>query len=323
MRIVFFGTPSYIVPILQALHKEFRGKGGRTPISAVVTQAPKPATRKRLLSYSPVDTWAHKRRVPIFFDSRDLIKKNIEAEVGVLAAYGSIIPKEVIDYFPKGILNIHPSLLPAWRGASPVQATILAGDKITGVTTIRLDEKLDHGQIISQFKEEVLDDDTTASLRHKLFERSAEVIKTLLPAYLSGKITLREQAHKNATFTTLLKKDHGLIPPKFLNPTFKGGTLKGEWKIGFIKDFSIRPTPQAVERFIRAMQPWPGAWTRVLLDSKLKTQNLKRLIILKSSISNDLSLKSSVLSLDLVQLEGKNPVAWKQFKEGYPTATFE
>ena len=321
MKIVFFGTPNYVVPILQALHREFRGKGGRTPISAVVTQPPKPAGRKKIEVFSPIDNWAYKKKIPIYFDSSDLIKKSIEGEVGILAAYGAIIPKEVIDYFPKGILNIHPSLLPAWRGASPVQATLVAGDKITGVTTIRLDENLDHGPIISQFKEEVQDQDTTNSLRDRLFERSVEAIKTLLPAYLSGKITPREQAHKNATFTYLLKKDHGLIPPEYLESAIRGQSEDVKWEIEFIKNFFLQPTPQVIERFIRAMQPWPIAWTYVQLTEKQKnSKTKKRLKILKAHLekSKVKSQRSKVrLVLDEVQLEGKNPVSWKQFKEAY------
>src|SRR3989344_5724812 len=165
MRIVFFGTPDYVLPILVSLHKVFRIKGEKSPVVAVVTQSPKPIGREKFIHYSDVDTWAYKRKIPAFFDSRELVKNNIEADIGILAAYGSIIPKDVIEHFPKSILNIHPSLLPAWRGASPVQATIVAGDKVTGVTIIKLDEELDHGPIISQFKEELLDEETTDTLR--------------------------------------------------------------------------------------------------------------------------------------------------------------
>jgi len=317
MKIVFFGTPNYVLPILQTLHREFRGKGNKTPISAVVTQPPKPTGRKKIETFSPVDNWAYEKNIPVYFDGTDLIKKSVEADIGILAAYGAIIPKKVIDYFPKGILNIHPSLLPAWRGASPVQATLVSGDKITGVTTIALDKKLDHGPIISQFKEKVLNDDTTDSLRDRLFERSAEVIKTLLPAYLSDKITPRKQLLKKATFTYLLRKEHGLIPPKYLKMAIEGKSSKEKWEIGFIKNFFLQPTPLTIERFIRAVHPWPVAWTYVQLvqNSRLKTQ--KRLKILKAHIED------KKLVLDEVQLEGKTPAPYKQFKEAYPESKFE
>lgn len=314
MRIVFFGTPNYILPILDTLHKEFKGKVGKTPIVAVVTQSPKSVGRKKLFTYSPVDTWAYKKKVPIFFDSRDLIQKNIDAEVGILASYGAIIPSEVIDRFPNGILNMHPSLLPAWRGASPIQATIVAGNQTTGVTTLKLDEKLDHGPIISQFKEDVLPDDTSESLRTRLFERSAEVIKTLLPAYLKGKITPRPQEHSKSTFTKLIKKGDAFIPPKYLQMALGGKSAKEKWKIGFIKDFSAIPTPEILERFIRAMHPWPIAWSTIRIAGGKDTKRLK---ILKAHI------EKGTLIPDEVQLEGKSPVSWKQFKEAYRTAIFE
>ena len=319
MRIVFFGTPDYVLPILDSLHKEFRVKNEKSPVVAVVTQSPKPIGREKFIHYSEVDTWAYKRKIPVFFDSRELVKNNIEADIGILAAYGSIIPKDVIEYFAKGILNIHPSLLPAWRGASPVQATIVAGDTTIGATIIKLDEELDHGPIISQFKEEVIPNDTTDTLRNRLFERAAEVIKTLLPAYLKGKITPRPQEHEKATFTTLLKKDHGFIPPKYFSATLQGEAFKGKWEIGFIKDCTLNPNPFTLERFIRAMQPWPTAWSTIRIPGDKETKRLK---ILKTHLDS-LTISHQSLIIDEVQLEGKTPVSWKQFKEAYSTAIFE
>ena len=187
MRVVFFGTPEYVLPVLNRVHKTFKSRGEKSPVVAVVTQKPKPSGRKKQLEYSAVDTWAHKKGIKRYFKASDLIEKCIEADLGILASYGEIIPKKVIKHFPYGILCIHPSLLPKYRGASPVQATILSGETETGVTIIKIDEKLDHGPIISQFKEEVLPDDTTESLRNRLFNKSAEVLSTLIPAYIQGK----------------------------------------------------------------------------------------------------------------------------------------
>lgn len=326
MRIVFFGTPDYVLPVLTSLHKTFKGKSTDSPIAAVVTQKPRPAGRKQTLAYSPIDTWAHKKNVPKYYHGNDLLENKLKADVGILASYGAIIPKKVINIFPYGILNIHLSLLPKFRGASPVRATLVTGDE-SGVTIIKIDEKLDHGPIISQFQEKVKAQDTTDSLRARLFSKSAEVIKILLPAYLKGKITLKEQDHKSATFTTLVKKADGFIPPKYLRVALKGEKIKGEWKIPFIKNYSLNPTPYTLERFIRAMQPWPVSWTYVQLNAKLKTQNSKRLKILKAHLepfqATSYKLPAAKLVLDGVQLEGKNPVSWKQFQEGYATVMFE
>lgn len=311
MKIVFFGTPDYIVPVLNSLHKTFISGPGESPIVAVVTQKPKPTGRKQILAYTPVDEWAHKRKIPVFYSANELLEEKIRADLGVLAAYGAIIPKEVIKSFPHGILNIHPSLLPKNRGASPIQAAILAGETETGVTIIKIDELLDHGPIVSQFKEALSPTETLESLRKRLFERAAEVLVALLGPYREGKIKAREQNHQEATYTTLVKKEHGFIPPNFLKYALEGKTPKEDWEIGFIKDFSIKPTPLSCERFIRALDPWPQAWTNIKINS-----SQKRLKILKAHITE------GKLILGLVQLEGKNPVSWEEFLAGYAGAAF-
>lgn len=319
MKIIFFGTPEYVLVILETLHKTFKKRGGESPIAAVVTQPPKPTGRKKLLEYSPVDSWAHKKGVPIFFEPRKIVENNLQAEVGILASYGAIIPKEVIDFFPKGILNIHPSLLPAWRGSSPVQATIISGGK-AGVTIIKIDEKLDHGPIVAQFKEDVLSEDTSETLRRRLFERSAKVLETLIPAYVQGKITPREQDHSKATFTFEIRKEDAFIPPEFLDAALHGKTLKANWQIPFMKidgnPYNLQPTTHNLNNFIRAMHPWPGAWSKI----RIRNQEL-RIKIIKSKLSTPAN-QNPQLILEEVQLEGKNKVSWTQFKQGYPQARF-
>ncbi|MBN1168865.1 methionyl-tRNA formyltransferase [Candidatus Woesebacteria bacterium] len=312
MDIVFFGTPDYVVPVLENLHKKFKDHHG-SPIAAVVTQEPKPSGRKKLLKYSAVDDWAHKREKPIFFRSLDLINEGIKADIGILAAYGEIIPQKVIDYFPYGMINIHPSLLPKFRGASPVQATLVSGEDKAGVTIMKMDEQLDHGPIISQFTEDVHDNDTTETLRDRLFLRSAEVLETLIPAYIEGKIHIKKQDHGKATFTKMIKKSDAFIDPKALGAILQGLTYKGNWEIPFMKGHKTHYSPVTIHNFIRAMQPWPQAWTFVRLES---SGQAKRLKLLKSHI------EEGMLVLDEVQLEGKNPVSWEQFTEAYPNYEF-
>src|SRR5688572_3399078 len=115
MRIVFFGTPYYVLPILEALNKNFREISNESPIASVITQSPKPVGRKKIMQFSEVDTWAHKKGIAKFFDPEELIKNNIKADIGVLASYGGMISKEVMNFFPLGILVVHPSLLPQFR----------------------------------------------------------------------------------------------------------------------------------------------------------------------------------------------------------------
>lgn len=282
MKIVFFGTPDYVVPIAEALYKKFHTPQEKGVI-AVVTQPPKPVGRDQKLEYSAIDKWAHSRGIDIVFDYEDIP----EADLGVVAAYGRIIPKEVIEFFPKGILNIHPSLLPKYRGASPIQNAIANGDILTGVTIIKMDEKMDHGPIVSSFKEEILPDDTNETLRKRLFDRSATFLIELIPNYLNGKIKLKAQNHEEATFTKLVKKEDGFIEKPFEDPT-------------------------KTNNLFRAYHPWPGIWTFVDINGEQK-----RLKILK------LHLDDSKLVLDKVQLEGKNAVSFEEFKRGYPKAQFK
>src|SRR3989344_427506 len=279
MHIVFFGTPNYVLPILTAIHKKYVTGPGKSPIVAVVTQNPKPTGRKQILNYSPVDKWAHEHKIPIYYKSGDVVKENVDAELGICAAFGEIIPKSVISYLKFGILNIHPSILPKYRGASPVPEALKNGDTKTGITIIKMDEKMDHGPIVVQSKEDVLPDDTGESLRTRLFEKSVDILIETIEPYLKGKIKLKEQNHNEAIFTKILTKQDGFLELTGCDPV-------------------------NAERFIRAMQPWPGAWT--LIDGK-------RLKILQAHLENE------KLVLDEVQLESKNPVTYQQFKEGYPS----
>ena len=290
MKIVFFGTPDYVLPVLTSLHKKYVTGPGKSPISAVVTQPPKPMGRKQYLSYSPIDKWAHEHKIPTYYSASELIENPVDAEIGVLAAYGEIIKKEVINLFPQGILVIHPSLLPKYRGASPIPAAIANGDTITGASIIRMDEKVDHGKIVGQFKEEILPTDTTETLRARLFERSSEVLIELLTPYMQGKIKPKEQNEEEATFTKIMAKEDGFIDLQ-------------------------KTKPEEAERFIRAMFPWPGAWTNIQLSINGVAVS-KRIKLIKAHLDNE------ELVLDEVQLEGKLPTTWKQFKEGYKEATF-
>ena len=245
MKIVFFGTPEYVVPVVKLINKKLK-KGNETPIVAVVTQKPKPTGRKQFLAYSAVDTWAHKRGVPIYFNPLDVIENKVDAEIGVLASYGAIVPGAVINYFKYGIINIHPSLLPKFRGASPVQATLVTNSQ-AGATLIKIDSQLDHGPILAQFKEDTLVDDTTKTLRDRLFVRAAEVIVGLIPAYMAGKIKIKAQNHAEATTTRQIKKEDTFIPPKYLNAALQGRTLKNKWNIPFIKDCLLVPNANCLD----------------------------------------------------------------------------
>lgn len=306
MKIIFFGTPSYVVPLLEGLHKTYNKTRDRELI-AVLTQSPKPVGRTKQLEYSAVDDFAHKHKIDIYFEANELP----DADLAICAAYGKIIPTHVIEKFPFGILNIHPSLLPQFRGASPIQATLLEGMSQTGVTVIKMDADLDHGPIVSSFKSEVLETDTNETLRDRLFQESVDFLLELLPHYIAGKINIKEQDHTKATYTKPMVKEDGLIPGEYMDLALFGKVTDEKWSMRFIKDYEMAVSAQTIERYIRALTPWPGAFTFVDINDEKK-----RLKILKARVENE------KLVLDEVQLEGKNAVSFEQFKAGYPNFTF-
>lgn len=285
-RIIFFGSDWGSLFVLNSLVGDKRFK-----IIGIITLPAKPQGRKQALAPNPVEQYAKTLFEIKFFPlkrfNRQAINKfkKLKADVGILAWYGKILPKEILETPKHGVLNVHPSLLPKYRGPSPVQAAILNGDQKAGVTIFKMDEQMDHGPILAQFKEKIKPDDDSKSLYERLFTQGGKVLTTILPSYLEGKIKLRKQNHKKATYTRLLNRDSGKIC----------------WQD---KD-------QEIERFIRAMHPWPGAWTRVKITGKRKPKRLKIL---------EAHLERGKLVLDQVQLEGKKPVAFKQFQEGYPRA---
>ncbi|MBI4033106.1 MAG: methionyl-tRNA formyltransferase [Candidatus Blackburnbacteria bacterium] len=307
LEIVFFGTPDYVLPILEVLHQTYR-------VLAVVTQPPKPVGRQQKMTPSAVSLWAKEHHIPVLTSFTPL-HISVKNEVGVLASYGRIIPRDVLEIFPRGIINVHPSLLPKYRGPSPVTAAIAAGERETGVTIIKLDEEMDHGPILAQFTEEIKPDDTTGSLRDRVFKKSAEVLATILPDYLEGRVTPREQNHEQATYTKTIKKEHGSIPGKYLQKVLNGEIIEESFPIPFIKDSSLVPDSSFLERFIRALDPWPGGWTNIKLTS-YQVSKLARLKLLKAHVEGE------KLVLDQVQLEGKNPVSWQQFVAGHPGYQF-
>jgi len=309
MRIIFFGTPQYVVPILEALHKEYN-RGRERQFFAVVTQPPKPVGREKKVQHSPVDNWAFKHKMQIFTDFKNLP----EADLGIVASFGKIIPQDVIDKFQFGLLNIHPSSLPEFRGTSPVQATILTGKEMAIVSIIKMDELMDHGPVVSSFKENISHSDTTGTLRERLFARSAEFLVELIPSYISGKIKPIEQDHENATFTKLINKQDGFIKPEIIAALLNGSIVDEGWNIRWITDYQLPVTSYGIANFIRAMNPWPMAWTHITTNPEVDNQ--RRIKLISSHIEEE------KLVLDKVQLEGKNEISWEEFKKGYPNFIF-
>jgi methionyl-tRNA formyltransferase len=209
-KIIFFGTPQLSVTILKSLINA----GYEIPL--VITSPDKPVGRKQILTPSAVKYFALENELKVttpekLGDSALEEIKNCNAELGIVVAYGHIIPQKVIDALPKGLLNIHYSLLPKYRGASPVESAILSGDKETGVAIQKLVYKLDAGPIVSVEKFPIDDQITTPELKDKLTEIGAELLVKILPEYLDGKIMPTEQDESQATHCKKISKADGEI----------------------------------------------------------------------------------------------------------------
>lgn len=289
MNVIFFGTPEFVIPICDAL----LAMTGFYPVNlvGVVTASDKPVGRKQIMTPSPVKKWAQNHQLPVISENLKSSILNHKSDLGILAAYGQIIPQEIIDLFPKGILVIHPSLLPKYRGASPIQTAILNGDQKTGCSIIKMDAQMDHGPIVYQFEEEIKPEDTSLDLYDRIFSKTAEILKTVIPDYLEGKIIPKEQNENEATYTQILKKEDGFVPFEMLENIAPKGGATSKWKL---EPYEIELDANTFPRLIRALSPWPGVWT-LWRDKRIK-----------------------FLPNNLVQIEGKNPVAIEQFKKSYP-----
>ncbi|MBP8590922.1 methionyl-tRNA formyltransferase [Candidatus Shapirobacteria bacterium] len=282
--LVFFGSSEHSNQILEALLGVKLCK-----VVLTVTQPPKPAGRHKTPKPSPVAIFSRKKKIP-FLETNKLnnetikIIKNNNPDVGVIAAYGQIIPQTLIDIFPAGIINFHPSYLPELRGPSPVQSAILQNKKTTGISLILIDKKIDHGPILAQKKIAIFPNDNQATLSQRLFKEGAKLIGKTLPQYLRGEIKPCPQDHRRATYTPLLSRNDGFIKPEELKEAVKDDGEKAS----------------LIERRWRAYHPWPGIYTFLALPPK-PPQRVKIL---------SLHLEGKKLILDQVQFEGRKPISW-------------
>lgn len=215
-KIVFIGTPDFGAIVLKELVKKYK------PVLVITTS-----------SESPVAQEAKTNNIPISFDLDEI--KKISPDLTITAAYGKIIPKDILSIPKYGSLNIHPSLLPKYRGPSPIQATILNGDEKTGVTIMLMDSEIDHGAIISSSEFSISKDYEYKELDRVLALEGSKLLLETIPKWIKGEIKAKEQDHSKATFTKIIKKRDGQI----------------DWK----------KSPEVIERQVRAFNPWPGTFT--------------------------------------------------------------
>lgn len=251
VRTLFFGTSDVALPSLEALAHD-----PSFVIVGVITQPDRPSGRKQMLEASPVKELALKLGLPLLqfeqVKEPSVVQtlKDLQPALGVVVSFGQIIPQALLDLFALGVINVHPSLLPKYRGASPMAAAIAAGETMTGVSIMRMDALMDHGPIYRKIESPVLPTDTTPTLSDRLSkEGAALLLQTLHELIQNPHLSSEEQDHAKASIVRRYRKEDGLL----------------DWQ---------RPAA-FLERLVRAFVPWPG--THTLIEGK-------RIKILQSTV---------------------------------------
>ena len=319
----------------------------------MVTQPDKPAGRKQILTETPVKKVAKKYGIPVlelktqksssesedkteiqnfkteknnkdkkFLDlscSFEICDLSFELDLCLVYAFSQIIPKDLLDVPKLGFCNIHPSLLPKYRGPSPIAYALIFGEKETGVTIIKMDEKIDHGPIIAQEKLKIEDTDCRPDLEKKLTDLGFNLFKKTVFKKNSLYIgRYKEQNHKYATYSRLLKKQDGFIPLSVLKKALKNEPLKFEELPVIIKEYLIknsnlfqtsnfesRISSKIIYDYFRGLSPWPGIWTLLPNGKRLKIINM------------DFNVTRYTLHVTRVQLEGKKEVDFETFNRAH------
>ncbi len=286
MKIIFFGTPDFAKDFLSKLYLE-----NFFEIIAIVAQPDKKVGRKKTITAPSTKIFAENNKITVLqpenLKDADFINelKKLKPDLFVVVAYGKIIPIEVLDIPKKGTINVHPSLLPKYRGPSPLQAVIAAGDDITGVTIMKMDKRMDHGPIIAQTEVGLDFDETPKSLMKKILKIGAPLLIESIKKIKNNKIELTVQNDENASFCQLLKRDDGKI----------------SWDM----------SSEKIDRMIRAFDIWPGVFVIWSDNSRLKIHKAK---ISNKKLSqgelliddNRVFIGTSTKALELIEVQPEN-----------------
>lgn len=300
MKVIFMGTPDFAVGTLEAIVK-----AGHEVVLAV-TQPDKPKGRGKSMQFPAVKEAALRLGIEVYQPKRvrepECIEylRTFQSDIMIVAAFGQILPKELLDMPKYGCVNVHASLLPKYRGAAPIQWAVINGDRVSGVTTMRMDVGLDTGDMIDQVELELAADETGGSLFDRLSKEGSRLCVQTMKHIEEGTAVFTKQIEEDATCTTMIHKKFGKI----------------NWKLPAV----------ALERLIRGLNPWPSAYTQ--LDGK--TLKIWQAVVIDGGDASKAGcvVKASedefwiqtgdgILSLREVQLEGKKRMAVADFLRGY------
>lgn len=311
ISLVYFGTPDFSAEFLKLILED---KNLPLEVKLVVTQSDQPIGRKKIITPTPVKKCAQEHNLDVY-DSSDLpnlvsIIKEYEIDLALLFAYGKIIKNDLLKAPKYGFWNIHPSLLPKYRGTSPMTYPIILGDDITGVTLMKMDEQMDHGSVIAQKKIPISPSDYNQDLQKKSILGAFELFKKFVP--FINILETTEQDHTKATYTRPQTKEDGYIPLVVLKKAIDNKPLAHEELPIIIKEyylknpdllrdakFEIRNSSKIVYDYFRGLYPWPGIWTLLANNKRLKI--------------TDVQLKAGTLVIKRVQQEGKNEILFSEF----------
>ncbi len=293
IKIIFMGTPEFSMPALKALIDQ------NYEVMMVYTQPPKRSKRGQKINISPIQNFSEKKNIP--FRSSEILDnnehkfiKNLSADLGVVVAYGKLIPKNILETTKLGFLNIHASLLPKWRGAAPIQRSIMNGDKKTGISIMKIQEKLDSGPIMASHELELNSNSTYGEVEKKLSDVGANLLIECLQTIEKGNSKFIEQVHSEATYAKKISKKEAKI----------------DWNLSADK----------IVAHIHGLNPNPGAWFEFQKE-RIKVWKAKKLLLngRPGTVLNEnltVACQSNSIQILEIQREGKNKQSTKDFLLG-------
>lgn len=324
LKIAYFGSPLFSAHLLDGLIKYQGQHSALYEVCCVITQPDRPAGRGLSPKATPVKTIAQSQFLPVHDKPLGVsvvevekLLSDVHIDLALVYAFNEFVPPALMRKVPHGFWNIHPSLLPRYRGPSPVVFPLILGDTETGVTLMQMTEKMDAGPVLTQEKVPICAQDTHSSLINLLTSRGLSLfLDSIRKLHGSGENPpSTTQTESYASYTFKLGRNDGYIPLEILREVMSGRELDYSCLDIFNRYYTKNPsaprikiTMQVLYNLWRALDPWPGVWTWIQTPSGEKRLKIKTMVA-----------KDADCTIEKVQIEGKNPVDWATFARGYPS----